>query len=148
MESLIHAFGIDVRLITIQVINFVVLAVLLTWLLYKPVLKILKEREDKINQGLNDAEAAAKARENAEEERKQIVAEAHQSAGEIGERAETFAKEKASEIVTAAESEAAHKLHIAEERSVALAEEAKKKSEDEIAKIAVLAAAGVLKEKQ
>lgn len=148
MDSLIQAFGIDLRLITIQVINFVVLAAALTFLLYRPVLKLLKEREDKIEQGLADAEAAAKAKENAEEERKQIVATAHQEAVKISDRAEGFAKEKAAEITTAAEKEAAHKLRLAEERSAALAEEAKRQSEQEIAKLAVLAAAEVLKEKQ
>ncbi len=147
MESLIETFGVDIRLIIIQVINFTVLAVVLTYLLYKPVLKILKEREEKIKQGLSDAEAAAKAKENAEEDRKGIVKAAHVEAGAISQRSEEFAKAKAEEIKVTAEKEAANKLKLAETRSAALLEEAERKSEQEIAKIAVLAAEKVLNTK-
>lgn len=146
MESLIEAFGIDLRLITIQVINFVVLAVVLSYLLYKPVLKMLNDREAKIKQGLSDAEAASLAKENAEEERKEIVQEAHKEAEEVGKRAEVYAKDKAAEIAAAAEASASERIRLAEERSVALAEEAKRQSEAEIAKLAVLAAEKILKE--
>lgn len=146
MESLIEAFGIDLRLITIQVINFVVLATILSYLLYKPVLKMLNEREAKIKQGLNDAEAAAKARENAEEERKGILETAHKDAGEVEKRAEAHAKEKAADIAASAEASAADKIRLAEERAIALSDEAKRQSEAEIAKMAVLAAEKILKE--
>lgn len=146
MESLIETFGVDIRLITIQVINFVVLATVLTYLLYKPVLKMLNDREAKIKQGLSDAEAAAKARENAEEERKGILETAHKDAGEVGKRAEAHAKDKAAEIAAAAEASAADKIRLAEERAMALSQEAKRQSEAEIAKMAVLAAEKILKE--
>lgn len=146
MESLIDVFGIDVRLITIQVINFVVLATVLSYLLYKPVLKVLSDREAKIKQGLSDAEAAAKARENAEEERKDIVQVAHKEAEDVGKRAEAHAKDRAAEIKEAAEASAADRLRQAEERALALSEEAKRQSEAEIAKLAVLAAEKILKE--
>lgn len=147
MESLIQAFGVDLRLIIIQVINFAVLAGLLSYLLYKPVLKILNDREEKIKQGLDDAEAAAKARENAEEERKSIVKAAHEEATAVSQRSEQSAKEKALEIVAAAENEASNKIKLAEERSTALAEEARRQSEQEIAKLAVLATEKVLTQK-
>jgi len=147
MESLIQAFGIDARLIITQVINFAILVVLLTYFLYKPVLKILNDREEKIKQGLSDAEAAAKARENAEEDRKGIVKAAHEEATAISQRSEEFAKVKAEEIKEAALKEAANKLKLAESRSAALLEEAQRKSEQEIAKLAVLAAEKVLNEK-
>ena len=83
MESLIQAFGIDLRLIVIQIINFAVLAAALSYFLYKPVLKLLKDREDKITQGMSDAEQAAKAREMAEEDRKVVLKEAHKEAEEV-----------------------------------------------------------------
>lgn len=148
MESLIHAFGIDVRLITIQIINFTVLAGLLSYLLYKPLLKILKEREETIAQGVKDAEAAGQALSAAEDEKKTIVSQAHQEAVEINERATGFAEESAAKIRATAEEEAAQKIKAAEERSRSLAEEAKRASEAEIAKLAVLAAERVLSEKK
>ncbi len=148
MESLIHAFGIDIKLITIQIINFLVLAGILSYLLYKPLLKILNEREETIAQGVKDAEAAGQALSAAEDEKKAIVSQAHQEAADINDRATGFAEENAAKVRAAAEEEAAQKIKAAEERSRALAEEAKKASEAEIAKLAVLAAEKVLSEKK
>lgn len=139
MDSLIHAFGIDIRLITIQIINFVVLAGALSYFLYKPLLGILKEREEKIKQGVEDAKAAGEARERADTERKKIVGAAHLEAEAVTKQAEEYAKEKAGELVRAAEREAADKIRIAGEKADALAVEAEKKSEAEVAKLAVLA---------
>lgn len=147
MESLINAFGIDLRLITIQVINFVVLAGALSYLLYKPVLKILREREEKIRQGVEDAKAAGEARERAEADRKAIVGEAHLEAEAVSKRAEEHAKGKAADLVRQAEIEAADKLRIAADKAEALAVEAKKKSEAEVAKLAVLAVEKLVVEK-
>jgi F0F1-type ATP synthase membrane subunit b/b' len=56
MEEIIHAFGIDQRLIIIQIVNFAILAGALGYFLYTPVLRLLREREEKIAQGLKDAE--------------------------------------------------------------------------------------------
>ncbi len=148
MESLIHAFGIDIKLITIQIINFLVLAGILSYLLYKPLLKILNEREETIAQGVKDAEAAGQALSAAEDEKKAIVSQAHQEAADINDRVTGFAEENAAKVRAAAEEEAAQKIKAAEERSRALAEEAKKASEAEIAKLAVLAAEKVLSEKK
>lgn len=147
MESLIHAFGIDIKLITIQVINFVVLAGALTYFLYKPILKILNDREETIKLGVKNAEQAAEAKEKAEEERKGIVAAAHKEADAVSKRSEDNAKEAAVEITTKAEAEAAHKIKLAEEKAEALAEEVRKKNDAEIAQLAALAAEKVLRNK-
>lgn len=147
MESLINAFGIDIRLITIQIVNFVVLAGALSYFLYKPILGILKEREEKIKQGVEDAKAAGEAKERAEADRKVIVSEAHLEAEAVSKRAEEHAKEKAADLVRQAEIEAADKLRIAAEKAEALAVEAKKKSEAEVAKLAVLAVEKLMVEK-
>lgn len=145
MDSLIQAFGIDVRLITIQVINFVILASLLSYFLYKPVLKLVSERESKIKQGLQDAEDAKKTLEGAEGEKKEILSAAHLEAEAVEKRAESHAKEKAEAIAVSAAEASAAKLEQAESRAEALIEEARKKSEAEVAKIAVLAAEEILK---
>ena len=147
MDSLISAFGIDLKLIIIQVINFVVLAAALSYLLYKPVLKLLNEREEKIKQGMADAEAAGKAKENAEAERKEIVGAAHQEAEAVGKRASEHAKEIGDNIVRYAEEKAAASIEAAREKGEALKQQAQKDSEAEIAKLAVLAAERILKEK-
>lgn len=145
MEQLFHAFGVDAKLIIIQIINFVALASILSYLLYKPVLKILSERENTIKQGLIDAESAAKAKENAEEEKREIVSAAHKEAGEVANRASSHAKENAAEIISEAEIKAAKTISVANEKAEVLKQQAIKESEAEVAKMAVLATEKLLK---
>ncbi|MDA8596714.1 F0F1 ATP synthase subunit B [Candidatus Pacebacteria bacterium] len=147
MEQLIEAFGIDARLIVIQIINFALLAFLLSYFLYKPLMRVLDEREAKITQGIKDAEAAAAERSNAEDEKRAILTDAHKEADNIALRANTHAEEKAGEKVAAAEDKAATIVKAAEAKSEELKAKAEKDSEAEVAKMAILAAEKVLKER-
>lgn len=47
MSELFHTLGIDWRLLGAQVLNFAILAVLLTRFLYRPMVKLLDERREK-----------------------------------------------------------------------------------------------------
>ncbi len=147
MEQLIHAFGIDTRLIVIQIINFVVLMGLLSYLLYKPVLRLLAEREERIALGIKDAEAAAEAKAKSEVEKKEVLAAAHQEAEAITKRAEAFLAEQTEEAKAAAAAKAAAILEDAAKKSEELKAQARKESEAEVAKLAVLAAEKILIEK-
>ena len=147
MDQIIHAFGIDARLIIIQIINFTVLMVALGYFLYKPVLKLLSDREDKIAQGLKDAEDAAKAKAEAGVEKQAILAAAHTDAAAVAERAKKAADSKASEIVIGAEDKAAAVVADAETKREQIKEQARKESEKEIAEVAILAAEKILKER-
>jgi F-type H+-transporting ATPase subunit b len=147
MEQLIHAFGIDARLIVIQILNFLVLAGLLTYFLYKPVLKILNEREAKIKQGIEDAEEAAVAKASALAEKQALLTEAGKEASLMHTRAQAFAKEKEEQIVAEAQEKAAAAIKDAEQKSAQLMEQKIKESEAEIAKLAILAAEKILAEK-
>lgn len=142
-----HAFGIDVKLIITQIINFVVLAGLLTYFLYKPVLKILAEREEKIKQGIKDAENAALANAEAQEEKQKILQKAQLEAQEIDLRAKSYGKEKEEELLAKAQEAAALVVKDAEAKSELLKAQALKDSEAEISKIAILAAEKILSEK-
>ena len=148
MEEILHAFGIDWRLISIQIFNFTILAVLLWYFLYTPILNLLKERQEKIDQGLKDAEDAKDAKHNAEQEKQSILTSAQNEAEAIGERGKKHADEKAATIVSGAEDRASQILQDAESRAETAKTEAIKESEAEIAKLAVLAAEKVLIEKK
>ena len=147
MEEIIHAFGIDHRLIIIQIVNFAILAGALGYFLYTPVLKLLREREEKIAQGLKDAEEAATAKTTAEAEKQTVLAAAHKEAEAVGERAKTAADAKSAEIVAAAQDKAAELMKSAEAKGEAMKAQALKESESEVAKLAILAAEKVLREK-
>jgi F-type H+-transporting ATPase subunit b len=147
MEQLIHAFGIDARLILLQVVNFGLLMAALTYFLYKPVLKVLKDREEKIAQGIRDAEEAGKARSSAEEEKKGILTAANKEAQAMEARATEHAATKADQIVSDAHKKAEQVIKDAGDRSSEIKAQVLKETEAEIAKLAVLAAEKVLKER-
>ncbi len=89
--------GISLGYFLFQVFNFTVMAVLLYAFAYKPIVKMLETRKQKIAQGLEDARVAAEARANAEQEAAKIIAEAQAKANQVvrdaTERAEVAVKE-------------------------------------------------------
>ena len=80
MEGILNTFGIDWRLIVIQIINFGLLAAALWYFLYTPILNVLNERENKIKKGIEDAETAGKTLATAEDEKKNILTKAQTTA--------------------------------------------------------------------
>lgn len=147
MDEIVHAFGIDGRLIVIQVFNFALLAAALWYFLYTPVMKMLEEREAKIAKGVRDAEAAEKMLDDADDEKKNILTAAHKDAEEVSLRAKASADQKAVGIVKEAESKADDILKSAAAKGAEIAERARKESEAEVAKLAILAAEKVLRER-
>lgn len=145
MEQLIQAFGIDARLIAVQIINFVILLALLSYFLYKPVLRLLEEREQKIKQGIKDAEDAAVAKASADTEKQSIVSAAHTEATRIADQATEHARVSADEIVASARTKADEVAQKAAREAEELKKQAIKASEAEVAKTAILAAEKVLR---
>ncbi len=145
MEEIIKAFGIDGRLIVIQIVNFTILMSILGYFLYTPILNLLKEREEKIAKGIKDAEAAAKAKAEADLEKQAVLTAAHDEARDINSRAKVAADEKAAGIVGDAEDKANAIVKSAELRATEAADQIKKDAEGEIAKTAVLAVEKLLR---
>lgn len=144
MEELLSAFGIDWRLITIQIFNFALLAGLLWYFLYEPVLKLLDARREKVKRGIEDAEAAASARASAEEEKKGILGSAHKEAEAVVARAVAAGDEKRAGILGQAEEESARRIAAAEKAGEQLKEKLRQESEADVAKAAILAAEKIL----
>lgn len=146
MEQLFEAFGIDGKLLLAQLINFGVLFALLTWLLYKPVMKTLDERAAKIRQGVEDAERAAEAAATADQKAQEVVQGAETEAEGIVASAREHAGAEKTRIVKEAEARAAQVAADAEARAAETAAQALRESEKEVARLAVLAAEKVLRE--
>lgn len=144
MQEILHAFGIDWRLIVIQIVNFGMLAGILWYFLYTPVLKLLSEREQKIKKGIEDAELAGKAREDADVARTAILKEAHGEATQVVARASTHAEEKSKALIAEASEKIARDIQSAKTQAEDIKAKAIKESEAEIAKLAILTAEKVL----
>jgi F-type H+-transporting ATPase subunit b len=78
--EIIQKFGLEAKLFLFQLINFLIIVFMLKKFLFAPLEKILDERKRKIEQSLQDAENAKIVLENAFEEKKNIIAEAKNSA--------------------------------------------------------------------
>jgi F-type H+-transporting ATPase subunit b len=72
----LDALGINGGFFLAQVINFLAIATVLSLVLWKPAANMMNTRATKIQKGLEDAAAAARARQNAEAEADKILAEA------------------------------------------------------------------------
>ena len=147
MGSLLSTFGIDWHLLLAQGANFLILAALLTWLLYKPVLKMVKERERVVAQGVEDAERATEKLAAADGEGAKRVREADQTATSIMETARQGAEEAKTLATKEAEARALKIVQDAEARAAEASARALRESEKEIARLALLAAEKVVREK-
>jgi F-type H+-transporting ATPase subunit b len=147
MEEIIKTFGIDWRLIAIQIFNFALLLGALSYFLYTPLLKMLDERKRVVAKGVEDAKDAALSRENAEKEKAAIITKAVTEAGDIVKRGEAAAEREAAGIVTEAYAQSTRIIQDGESKAAALADSIRKKTEADIAKVAILAAEKVLRER-
>ncbi|MEO8251300.1 MAG: F0F1 ATP synthase subunit B [Chloroflexota bacterium] len=100
------AFGVDLPKLAFQIINFLLILYLLNRFLFKRVLALLDERQERIAKGLEDAEAAARDRELARAEREAALDEARKEAQAMIVRATKIAEDSRTEIVAAARAEA------------------------------------------
>lgn len=102
--------------ILFQIINFGVVVGVLTFLLYKPVLKVLEERSQRIEEGQKAAEAAMAEKNNLEEMKAKIKKEAEKEAAKIIDDARASAKEQAKQILAQAEAKSQEELAQAREQ--------------------------------
>lgn len=93
MEALLGSFGFDPKLFIAQIINFLLLAYIFKRFLYKPMLSVIKNREDKIRKGLLDSEEAKKLLEETESQKRAILKETQVESDKIIETARTLASE-------------------------------------------------------
>jgi len=144
MGELFSTFGIDARLLLIQMVNFGITLLVLWYFLFRPLIKVIDERKGKIAKGVKDAEEAAQAKARIEGERSGIVAKAEKESEAVLARATEAGKRERMEIVKAAQMRAEEALRNAEAQAAETKRQALKDSEKEIARIAVLAAEKIL----
>ncbi|MBQ2219621.1 MAG: F0F1 ATP synthase subunit B [Elusimicrobia bacterium] len=100
ITNILNLFGLEGKLFIAQIINFAVLLIILKIFLYKPIAQILEERKAKIKQGLDDAENAKKALEEADSQKLSILKEAKVDADKIldnTKKSSEILKQKSSE---------------------------------------------------
>jgi F-type H+-transporting ATPase subunit b len=103
--ELLNALGIDTRILIAQLINFTVLLFVLYKFAYKPLLKFLDERREKIRQGVENARRAEERLEEVKTQEKGIIKNAKKEALGIIEQAKLEAEEKREIMIVRAREE-------------------------------------------
>lgn len=141
-----HTFGLRGDLFAAQLVNFLLVLLVLWRFAYRPIMKLLDEREVKIAESVKNAEAIEKRLREAEAEHAKVVGAARVEAQRIMEKAVVDTEARKNEMVDAAKREVERvilkgKQQLDEER-VAMLITARK----DLADIAVKAAAKILSE--
>jgi F-type H+-transporting ATPase subunit b len=127
--------GIEIQPTTIafQALNFLLLVVVLYLILYKPIIKMLAEREKRIREGVENAEKADSMIKESSMIRQDMIKRANSESQDIMEKARKSGEETRSGIVQEAHTEAEH-IIIAGQN---LIEMEKSKAAQEVKKAAV-----------
>lgn len=144
MGKLVTSLGISLPVFITQLVTFIILLVILRFVAYKPIMRMLDERSKRIKDSLEQADAVKAQSVKAEEElKKQIdhinkegqdrIARAIKAGEEVKQKAQDDAKKEAEKLITRARQE------IRLERDEAIGEVRK-----EFADLTVLAAGKVI----
>ena len=106
MAQLFAAFGLDWRLLVINLINFVALLAVLYYFLYGPITKMLATRREKMAEGVRNADAAKERLSEIEASRAELLAQAGRDADDVMVSARAAARERGEEIVSASQASA------------------------------------------
>jgi len=123
----LEALGINLGYLISQLVNFTLLVVLLYFVAYKPILRMLDERSARIKKGLEDAETASRRAAEMEQEFERRMGEARKQGQELVAQATQLSEKARQEILDKARDEASGlvnkaKEEIGRERDVAMGE--------------------------
>ena len=139
------AFGVNWVALLFQVINFLLLLYLLNRFLFKRVFALLDQRQERISKGLEDAEAAARDREQARAEREAALTEARKESAELLANAQKIAEDTRREITETARAEAEKLTERAREEIVNEKEKAMAELRAHVADLALEAASKLVR---
>ena len=106
MDSFISTFHIDWKIIVAQAINFIIVLFILYFLALKPLKKLMSERTERIEKGLEDAKTNATLVLNTKKEYEEMMNKARTEAQAIFMEAKADAESKKTEIIEQAQKDA------------------------------------------
>lgn len=144
VAGVIGTFGLRGDLFLAQLVNFLIVLLVLWKFAYKPIMKMLEEREQKITQSVKNAETIEKRLLEANAERDEILLAARQEAQSVISKAMADTEARRTEMVEAAKKEVERvitkgKEQLAAEHTAMLLEARK-----DLVEIAVKAAAKII----
>ncbi len=133
--------GIEPKLLLAQIINFAIIVVVLSKLLYKPILDMLEKRKKEIAEGLSLTQKMREEEEKLEQRKQKMLQTTRKEAQDIIEEARKQAVEEEKEIIAAAHKEA-EAIMVKEKADI---ERARAEMEKEVQKSAIELAVAMAK---
>lgn len=125
-NALLEQLGINWKLFLSQAVNFFILLLVLTFFVYKPLIKIVKERNQKIKTGLEKAEEADSRLREVDNIGKEKIKEAENKSIEIIKATEEKAKILEKENLQIAEKKQKEAMNLIKQNALKAQEEANK----------------------
>jgi F-type H+-transporting ATPase subunit b len=83
MLEILGKIGFDWQVALANLINFAIIFVILQYMVFKPLAKVMKERRARIDEGLNNADKADKTLSDAKSHKDELLKEAYAESQEI-----------------------------------------------------------------
>lgn len=145
--ELLEKFGIDLGVLLAQSVNFLIVLGLLTIFAYRPLLKLLQDREKRIAKSLKDAEETHRALQAIEEQKKTILDRARSEADALLEQTMKETQQRHSQAIEQTKA-AAHSILEKTKRELAERKTALvKEASADVADLIVLATENILRER-
>lgn len=106
MQDLLVKLGIHWTQLLAQIVNFAIVGGVLTYFLYKPLLRIIDERRETIRKSMEDAKRIHTQKEELDRIRKEALAALDKETGALLEKAKKEAEVVRQDILTSARHEA------------------------------------------
>lgn len=108
--ELLQKLGVDWKLLIAQIVNFAVLLAVLSLFVYRPLLRVIDERRERIRKSVEDAERIAHEKEELAKARQEALRKIDQECGAFLEKAKNDAERLKADILRAADTEAKNLL--------------------------------------
>lgn len=139
-------FGLNGQIFLAQLVNFLLVLVILWRFAYRPIVKILDERQEKIEKSVKNAEQIESRVIQIEKERETILTEARKEAQATAQKAHEQGEMRREEIVAAAKREVERVIAKGKEQLITEKENMMKEVRKDIADIAVKAATRIIED--
>lgn len=146
MSEIVSVFGINPGLLLVQAVNFSIVLLILWRYLYRPLARIISERQKLIETGVENARLAEEVKNKTEAERGAILVDATAEGDGIVRTASLHAKEKEEEIISNARAQEEVILRDAANKAEEIKRNARDESKADVARLAVLAAEKIMRE--
>lgn len=145
--GIVGTLGLKTDVFVAQLVNFLIILLILWRWAYKPLLKVLEDREARIKKGLDDADAVAVKLADIEKEHAAVLRTARDEASNVIKEAHGIGEAKREELLAKSREEISKLVTDARKKIADERQEAADQLKKEISALVITTAEMVLKEK-